>query len=137
MGKEIAGNEATSMTKLLLILLGVNIVALVTMTMLYRRAKKTQRQRRVEAPNSQYKSQYVLDLEAKLRWERLDLGLLHEVNREEIEKLLAKVKASSVRALAPQERAFLDRMVEAEERVRRSSRPEGTKGHPRPVPGTG
>ena len=51
MGKEIAGNEATSMTKLLLILLGVNIVALVTMTMLYRRATKAQRQRRVEAPN--------------------------------------------------------------------------------------
>lgn len=124
------------MTKLLLILLGVNLAALVVVTLMYRRAKKAQRQRRVEAPNSQYKSQYVMDLEAKNRWETLDLSLLHEVNREEFEKILAKVKATSVRALNTQERAFLDRMVEAEQRVRRSRRREESQGRPRPAHGT-
>ncbi len=123
------------MTKLLFVLLAVNVAALVAVTVLYRRAKKAQRQRRVEAPNSQYKSQYVEDLEAKQRWESLDLSLLHEVNREEFEKTLAKVRATSVRALHPQERAFLDRMVEAERRVRRTNRV--ADGNPRPIHGTG
>jgi hypothetical protein len=134
---EIAGTETTTMTKLLLGLLALNVIALVAVTVLYRRAKKAQRQRRVEAPNSQYKSHYVMDLEAKNRWERLDLNLLHEVNREEFEKLLSKVKATSVRALSPQERAFLDRMVVAEDRVRRSRRRDETQRHPRPAHGTG
>ena len=124
------------MTKFLLGLLAVNVAALVVVTVLYRKARKAQRQRRVEAPNSQYKSQYVMDLEAKGRWEKLDLNLLHEVNREELEKLLRKVRATSVRALAPQERAFLDRMVEAEARVRRSRRREEAQGRPRPAHGT-
>lgn len=124
------------MTTLLTILLAVNVAALAVMTALYRRAKRAQRQRRVEAPNSQYKSPYVLDLEARNRWEAVDLGLLHEVNREEFQKVLAKARAQSVRALTPQERAFLDRMVEAERRVRVSRRraadPRGSS-EPRPV----
>ena len=123
------------MTKFLLILLGVNIAALIAVTILYRRAKKAQRRRRIEAPNSQYKSQYVMDLEAKQRWEALDLSLLHEVNREEFEKILGKVRRTSVRELTPQERAFLDRMVEAERRVRRTAR-EAKAPPPTPLHGT-
>jgi hypothetical protein len=123
------------MTKFLLILLGVNIAALIAVTILYRRAKKAQRRRRIEAPNSQYKSQYVMDLEAKQRWEALDLSLLHEVNREEFEKILGKVRRTSVRELSSQERAFLDRMVEAERRVRRTAR-ETKAPPPTPLHGT-
>jgi hypothetical protein len=128
------------MTKLLIVLLGINLIALVVVWVLYRKAKKAQKKRRVEAPNSEYKSRYVLDVESKERWERLDLNRLHEVNREEAEKVLAKLKATSVRALSTQERAFLDRMVEAERRTRRTGarRPDRSGGPqtPTPAPGT-
>jgi hypothetical protein len=115
------------MTTLLFILLGINAIALAVVWMLYRRARKAGRRRRVEAPNSQYKSRYVVDLEAKECWERLDLDHLHEVNREEVVKILAKLRATSVRALTTQERAFLDRMVEAERRSRRLGGPPRDK----------
>lgn len=131
------------MDRLLILLMLLNIVTLVVVTVLYRRARRQARERRVEAPNSAYKSQYVEDLESKQRWESLDPSLLHEVNREELERTLAKLKATSVRALSPQERAFLDRMVEAERRVRRSlrqkrveDRREGPSG-PHPTPAAG
>jgi hypothetical protein len=127
------------MTTLLIILLGINLTALAVVWVLYRRARKAQKKRRVEAPNSEHKSRYVMDLEARERWESLDLGHLHEVNREEVEKVLAKLRATSVRALTSQERAFLDRMVEAERRsrsaARRRDRPAG--GDPTPSPATG
>lgn len=108
-------------TTALLVLLAVNTVALVTTVLLYRKAKKEGKQRRVEAPNSEYKSKYVMDLEARERWERMDLSRLHEVNREEVEKILAKVRATSVRALTVSERAFMDRMADAHDRVLRSA----------------
>ena len=78
------------MTTVLLVLLALNVGAVILATTLYRRAKKAETKRRVEAPNSQYKSSYVLDLEAKDRWESLDLDRVHEVNREEVERILIK-----------------------------------------------
>ncbi len=130
------------MTALLITLLAINLTALVVVWVLYRRAKKAQKRRRVEAPNSEYKSRYVLDLEAKDRWENLDLSFLHEVNREEVEKVLAKLKATSVRALSRQERDFLDRMVEAERRARATrrsaaSRAAGPEARPSHAAGMG
>lgn len=110
------------MTPLLVALLAINVVLLVVVTVLYRKAKKAAKPRRVEAPNSEYKSQYVEDLEAKERWMKMDLARLHEVNREEFERVLAKVKATSVRALTKSERAFLDRMAEAHDRAAREER---------------
>lgn len=110
------------MDLLLLILLAVNVATLVGVTILYRRAKKARQVRRVEAPNSEYSSRYVMDLEARQRWEELDRSLLHEINREEFDRLLAKARATSVRNLTETERSFLDRMVEAERRVRRTRR---------------
>jgi len=132
------------MTTLLVVLLGINGVLLVVVTVLYRKAKKTAKPRRVEAPNSEYKSQYVEDLEAKERWMKMDLGRLHEVNREEFERVLAKVKATSVRALTKSERAFLDRMADAHDRVAREEKSAGggasgstsPAAGPRHVPGT-
>ena len=127
------------MTIFLLVLLALNTAALVTVLILYRKAKKAQKRRRVEAPNSQYKSQYVMDLESKERWESIDLGRLHEVNREEVEKTLAKLRATSVRALTNAERGLLDRMAESQERTSRRGRgaPSGAGGaRPRELPGT-
>ena len=128
------------MTTLLFILLALNTASWAVVWVLYRRARKAQKQRRVEAPNSQYKSPYVLDLEARDRWESLDLSLLHEVNREEMELVLAKLRATNVRALTPRERAFLDRMVEAEQRARKSARRRASRhddgSTPRPAAGT-
>lgn len=106
------------MTALRIIFLGVNVVALVAVIALYVQLRKGERKRRVEAPNSRHKSPYVEDLEAKERWEGLDLSYMHRVNREEVERILSKLRATSVRALTEAERAFLDRMVEAERRLR-------------------
>lgn len=123
------------------ILLATNLAALAWMVVLHKKLRKAQMKRRIEAPNSQYKSPYVLDLEAKERWESIDLDRLHEVNREEVEKLLVKIGPGNVRVLTPSERAFLDRMVEAQERVRARARREGGgprvgPGQPRQLPGT-
>ena len=122
------------MTTLLLVLLAINTTALVVVTVLYRRALKAAKNRRVEAPNSEFKSRYVEDIEDRERWERMDLARLHEVNREEVEKLLGKVRATSVRALTASERAFMDRMADAYERAVRDERTRG--GRTRPARGT-
>lgn len=113
-----------NMNTLRIIFLGVNIVALVAVMALYVRLRKAERKRRVEAPNSRYKSPYVEDLEARERWEGLDLDHMHRVNRDEVERILSKLRATSVRALSETERTFLDRMVEAERRLR--ARPTGS-----------
>ncbi|HET7789720.1 MAG TPA: rhomboid family intramembrane serine protease [Gemmatimonadales bacterium] len=43
------------------------------------------------------------------RWERIQPETLHPVNREELERVLAKIAATGVGSLSPDERAFLDR----------------------------
>ncbi len=79
---------------------------------LYLRAwERRKRTRRVEQPNSHYKAPGVQDLDARERWESLPTDRLHEVNREEFEKLLGKVQTHGVKALTGEERAFLDRMA--------------------------
>lgn len=115
------------MTTLLAGLLGAQTLAIAVVYGMYRRARKAKRVRRVEAPNSQYKSRYVLDLEAKDRWETMDLDRLHEVNQEEVRKVLAKLRATSVRALTKHERDFLDRMADAHDRPG-DSRPASAGG---------
>ena len=115
----------------LLVLVLLQSTLLGVLTRLYRRERRANRQRRVEAPNSEHKSPYVIDMEARERWESLDLGRLHEVNREEIEKLLGKVRATGVKSLSANERAFLDRMAEAHDRA--GGRPRNG-GHAQQVP---
>ena len=43
------------------------------------------------------------------RWRRVDPGDLHEINRDEYLRLMAKAEANGVAALSLDERAFLDR----------------------------
>jgi len=125
------------MTTFLLILLGIETATLIGVLMLLRKVKKASKIRRVEAPNSTYKSHYVVDLEAQERWEKVDLRRLHEVNREEFEKLLAKVKATSVKALAPHERALLERMADAHDTVVANPKKRTSDPPPRPRPAAG
>ena len=68
--------------------------------------------RRVEAPNSQYRpAAGSTEWEARKAWESIRLEGLHELNRDEVEKLLAKLRDSGARSLSGEERAFLDRMA--------------------------
>lgn len=91
------------------------ILGLVAVRLWYMRwkEKKIEERRVVEKPNSHYAPKAVKDLEAKERWERIDMQALHELNRGEVETLLDRVRALGVDSLRPQERAFLERMVEA------------------------
>jgi membrane associated rhomboid family serine protease len=50
---------------------------------------------------------------AMARWKGINLDGLHEINREEVERLLAKVEAEGSKSLTPAERDFLDRMSKA------------------------
>lgn len=125
----------STLTKILLALLAVETAALVALAVRYRRAKKAAKRRRVEAPNSAYRSEYVQDLEARERWERMDVEALHEVNREEVVRLLEKVRSDGIRSLSSSERDFLDRMAEAAgSRGRRSGRGEASTGRELPDP---
>jgi hypothetical protein len=54
-----------------------------------------------------------VEKEVRERWEALDLSRMHEANREEVEKLLLKVRGTGVTSLTAAERAFLDRMSQA------------------------
>ncbi len=51
------------------------------------------------------------DTDAVRRWEAIPRERLHEINREELDVLLRKVRKVGARALTPDERAFLDRLA--------------------------
>ena len=93
------------------VLLVVAVFATVAIVRIVRARRRASR-RVVEKPNSHYKSQLVRDRETRHRWHDIALDRIHEVNREEVERLLAKVDAVGVHALRPDERRFLDTMVE-------------------------
>lgn len=68
--------------------------------------------RRVESPNSEHRpAPGSTDWEARKAWESIVLDDLHELNRGEVSKLLAKLQDGGVRSLSAEERAFLDRMA--------------------------
>jgi hypothetical protein len=51
------------------------------------------------------------DKAALKRWQAIDLGRLHELNREEVVQLLEKVNKLGPRSLTVSERQFLDRLT--------------------------
>ncbi len=64
------------------------------------------RQRRASAPKFKERS----DGGSKVpigNWQGLDLSTVHEMNREEVERIVNKIKASGERSLSAQEREFL------------------------------
>ena len=100
----------TSTDTALLALVIAQSVMLGVLLRLYLRAKQLREEARRQAGGP---ASPAVDLEARQRWESLDLTRLHELNREEVEKLLAKVRGTGVRSLTAAERAFLDRMSQA------------------------
>ncbi|MEX1181743.1 MAG: hypothetical protein WEF86_00805 [Gemmatimonadota bacterium] len=91
----------------------VAVATVLTITALrMARTRRRARQRIVENPNSHYTSPVVLQNETRHRWHNMRLDGLHEINRGEVVRLLAKLEVTSVDALRPAERLFLDRMAE-------------------------
>lgn len=76
------------------------------------RVRASSRQRVVEQPNSHYTAQLVRERETRNRWHDIPLDQLHEVNREEVRRLLARIDAAGADMLKPRDRTFLDRMAE-------------------------
>jgi len=69
------------------------------------------RQRRVvKRPARPRKVSVLVDLEALERWKSIPREQLHEINREEVDKLLRKANQSGARALTDDARDVLDRM---------------------------
>lgn len=106
----------TALDSLLYLLLGVAglaaVIALVVVRARAARARRRATRRVVEEPNSHYTSHLARDVQAKHRWEGIALERVHEINRGEVVRLLARVEASGTEALRPNERAFLDQIAE-------------------------
>ena len=79
---------------------------------LFLRAWERRRHRRVvvRTPPTRVAPE-VTDADALTRWDAIPRDRLHEINREEVDSLLQKVRKAGPRALTPDERAFLDRMA--------------------------
>lgn len=75
------------------------------------RARSRARSRIVEQPNSHYTSPLVRNGEIRHRWQNIDLDSIHEVNRGEVSRLLARVEVSGVDSLREAERVFLDQVA--------------------------
>ncbi len=81
---------------------------------LFLRIWERQRQRRVvKQPARPRKVSIVVDLESLERWKSIPRERLHEINREEVDKLVRKANQSGARSLTTDEREFLDRMSES------------------------
>lgn len=74
------------------------------------RSRRRARRRLVEKPNSHYVSPIVRENDKRHRWHGIDLDKIHEINRAEVVRLLARVEASGAATLRPDERTFLDNM---------------------------
>ena len=54
---------------------------------------------------------FVNDRTAMERWKGISIDALHELNREEVERLLAKATTGGAQSLTQSERSFMDRMA--------------------------
>jgi hypothetical protein len=86
----------------------VLLVAAVTRVVM---ARQRAARRIVEKPNSEYTWERVREKEHASRWATIDLDGLHEINREEVRRLLARVQASGPESLRQPERLFLDSLL--------------------------
>ena len=55
--------------------------------------------------------------DALVNWKRVDPKSVHEVNRDEVNRILDKISASGVNSLSAQERLFLSNFVPPDDRV--------------------
>ena len=96
---------------LAIVLLAFALTVGLTAALRVARARRRARRRVVEQPNSHYTSPIVRATETRHRWQGMSLDHIHEINRAEVLRLLARVEATSVDALRPSERSFLDHMA--------------------------
>ncbi len=73
--------------------------------------EKRRKQRVVRRPSARSRMPGIRDAEAIQNWEAIPRERLHEINREEVDYLLTKVKKMGVGSLTAEQRAFLDRMA--------------------------
>jgi len=106
------------MTTLLWILILLNAATLIVGWQLFRRTGGRSERSLAERVEAEAASRHLRDIEARERWRALDLEQLHPLNRDEVRTLLARLEGASNRVLSAEERAFLDRMVRAEGRMR-------------------
>lgn len=76
------------------------------------RAIRKRQPKQIEKPNSYYTPKLVLDRDSRNLWRAIPLELVHEINRDEVRRLVEKVDALGIDSLSTRERIFLDRMVE-------------------------
>lgn len=72
--------------------------------------KRGQFKRRVEAAPREV-------VERTLKWQAIDRQKVHEVNRDEVNRILDKINAQGIGSLTPQERIFLSNFVPGEDRT--------------------
>lgn len=89
------------------------VVGAVGVRLWYRswRARRIAARRRVEKPNSHYSSEGVRNQEDRERWGRINIGRLHPLNRDEVQRLLDVVDDEGIEALSSKDRLFLDNMT--------------------------
>ena len=84
----------------------------------------------MEKPNSHYTAPLARDIQIRHRWHDIALERVHEINRGEVVRLLAKADAVGVETLRASERAFLDQMA----RITPGRVEPTPRDQPRPVP---
>jgi len=101
------------MMSLILPILIASLVSSFALRMWYmeRKRRRVAENRQVEAPNSHYSSRGVRNQEDRERWGDIDLGVLHPLNRDEVERLLVTVDVDGVTSLSNRDRLFLDNMT--------------------------
>ena len=55
--------------------------------------------------------------ETLLNWKRVDPKSVHEVNRDEVNRILDKISSKGLNSLTPQEKLFLSNFVPPDDRV--------------------
>ncbi|GMR13556.1 MAG: hypothetical protein BMS9Abin29_1768 [Gemmatimonadota bacterium] len=95
-----------------------------------RRASINAANRILERPNSYYSSKGVRDQEDAEWYDSIDLDKLHEVNRAEIERLIAQIEGAGIDSLRPSDRAFLERIADLDAPERKGDRPRPATAWP-------
>ncbi|MCI0435138.1 MAG: hypothetical protein L0271_16085 [Gemmatimonadetes bacterium] len=99
------------MTELLTFAIGAALGAMLYAAGRALLSRLRRQERVIEEPNSHYTSKSIRDREIEASWKRIALERVHEINRDEVRRLIAKAERYGVDALGPHERTFLDHLA--------------------------